>query len=63
MKILPQIGSLAFVLGLFTAVFAGIPWHVIVAEDPVPVPWWVMRACVTCDDLANEKAQYSQWEE
>ena len=34
MKTIRQIGSLAFVVGLFTAVFAGIPWHVIAAEDP-----------------------------
>ena len=46
MKILRHIGSLAFVLGLFTAVFAGIPWYVIVAEDPV-VPWW-LRIAVFC---------------
>jgi len=46
MKILRQIGSLAFVLGLFTAVFAGIPWHVMVADDP-PVPWW-LRIAVFC---------------
>ena len=46
MKILRHIGSLAFVLGLFTAVFAGIPWHVIVADDPV-VPWW-LRIAVFC---------------
>jgi len=43
MKTLRHIGSLAFVLGLFTAVFAGIPWHVIVADDPV-VPWWLRIA-------------------
>ena len=46
MRIVRHVGSLAFVLGLFTAVFAGIPWHVIVAEDPV-VPWW-LRAAVFC---------------
>ena len=46
MKTLRHIGSLAFVLGLFTAVFAGIPWHVIVADDPV-VPWW-LRIAVFC---------------
>ena len=46
MKMLRQIGSLAFVLGLFTAVFAGIPWHVVVAKDPV-VPWW-LRIAVFC---------------
>ena len=43
MKILRHIGSLAFVVGLFTAVFAGIPWHVMVANDPV-VPWWLKIA-------------------
>jgi len=46
MKALRQIGSLVFVLGLFTSVFAGIPWHVMVAEDPV-VPWW-LRTAVFC---------------
>jgi len=43
MKILRQIGSLAFVLGLFTAVFAGIPWYVLTTDDPV-VPWWLRIA-------------------
>jgi uncharacterized protein YbjQ (UPF0145 family) len=46
MKILRHIGSLAFVVGLFSAVFVGIPWHVIVADDPV-VPWW-LKAAVFC---------------
>jgi uncharacterized protein YbjQ (UPF0145 family) len=46
MKIFRHIGSLAFVLGLFTAVFAGIPWYMIVADDPV-VPWW-LRIAVFC---------------
>ena len=46
MKILRHIGSLAFVLGVFTAVFAGIPWYVIIADDPV-VPWW-LRIAVFC---------------
>jgi uncharacterized protein YbjQ (UPF0145 family) len=46
MKILRHIGSLAFVLGLFSAVFAGIPWYVIVADDPV-VPWW-LKIAVFC---------------
>lgn len=46
MKILRHIGSLAFVLGLFTAVFAGIPWYVIIAKDPV-MPWW-LRMAVFC---------------
>jgi len=43
MKTLRQIGSLAFVAGLFTAIFAGIPWHVITADDP-PVPLWLQIA-------------------
>lgn len=46
MKILRQIGSMAFVLGLFTVLFIGIPWHVTVAQDPV-VPWW-LRLAVFC---------------
>ena len=46
MKIFRLIGSLAFVLGIFTAIFAGIPWAVIVADDPV-VPWW-LRIAVFC---------------
>jgi uncharacterized protein YbjQ (UPF0145 family) len=43
MKTFRQIGSLAFVLGLFTTVFVGVPWHVMVADDPV-VPWWLRTA-------------------
>jgi len=43
MKTVRQIGSLAFVAGLFTAIFAGIPWYVVVADDPV-VPWWLRIA-------------------
>jgi len=46
MKVIRQIGSLAFVLGLFTVIFAGVPWHVVVADDPV-VPWW-LRLAVFC---------------
>jgi len=46
MKLFRHIGSIAFVLGLFTAVFAGIPWHVIVADDPT-VPWW-LKVAVFC---------------
>jgi uncharacterized protein YbjQ (UPF0145 family) len=46
MKAIRHIGSAAFVLGLFTAVFIGIPWYVMVAEDPV-VPWW-LRLAVFC---------------
>jgi uncharacterized protein YbjQ (UPF0145 family) len=43
MKNLRQLGSLAFVAGLFTALFVGMPWYVIVADDPV-VPWWLRIA-------------------
>jgi uncharacterized protein YbjQ (UPF0145 family) len=43
MKALRQIGSLVFVLGLFTAVFGGMPWAVMVSDDPV-VPWWLRIA-------------------
>ena len=39
MKTLRQIGSLVFVVGLFTVIFAGMPWYVTVADDPV-IPWW-----------------------
>ena len=46
MKIIRHIGSLALVLGLFTAVFAGMPWYVIVSDDPV-MPWW-LRIAVFC---------------
>ena len=46
MKFLRTIGSLAFVLGLFTAIFAGTTWHIITSEDPA-VPWW-LRAAVFC---------------
>lgn len=46
MRVFRHIGSLAFVLGLFVVVFAGIPWHVMVADDPV-VPWW-LRIAVFC---------------
>ena len=40
MKLVRRIGSLAFVLGLFVAVFAGVPWYVVAAKDPA-VPWWL----------------------
>lgn len=46
MKVLRYFGSVVFVLGLFTAVFAGLPWYVMVADDPV-VPWW-LRIAVFC---------------
>ena len=46
MKALRHIGSLAFVLGLFVSLFAGMPWYVMVADDPV-IPWW-LRIAVFC---------------
>ncbi len=46
MKTLRHIGSVAFVFGLFSAVFVGIPWYVMVADDPV-LPWW-LRIAVFC---------------
>ncbi len=46
MKLLRHTGSMVFVLGLFTALFAGIPWYVIVTDDPV-IPWW-LRMAIFC---------------
>ena len=46
MKIIRQIGSLAFVLGLFTAIFIGMPWYVIISKDPV-IPLW-LRIAIFC---------------
>ena len=43
MRTLRQIGSLLFVLGLFIAIFAGMPWYVVVADDPT-LPWWLRTA-------------------
>lgn len=40
MKTIRQIGSILFVIGLFVTIFAGIPWHVVTADDPV-VPMWL----------------------
>ncbi len=44
MKILRHIGSLAFVLGLFTAIFVGLPWYVY--HEPT-LPWW-LKAAIYC---------------
>ena len=46
MKVLRHVGSMAFVLGLFTAVFVGMPWYVMVADNPV-MPWW-LRTAIFC---------------
>ena len=40
-KTLRLIGSLAFVLGLFTVIFAGVPWYVY--HEPI-LPWWIKTA-------------------
>ena len=41
MKVIRLIGSLAFVLGLFTAIFVGMPWYIY--HDPT-LPWWLKIA-------------------
>lgn len=46
MKKLRHIGSAAFVLGLFVVIFIGVPWFVIVSDDPV-LPWW-FKAAIFC---------------
>jgi uncharacterized protein YbjQ (UPF0145 family) len=46
MKVIRQIGSVVFVLGLFTVVFVGMPWYVMVSDNPV-LPWW-FRLAVFC---------------
>jgi len=43
MKTLRQIGSIVFVAGLFVSLFAGLPWAVIVENDPV-IPMWLRVA-------------------
>ena len=41
MKALRLIGSTAFVLGLFTAIFVGVPWYLY--HEPT-LPWWIKIA-------------------
>ena len=43
MKPIRYVGTFAFVAGLFTAVFIGMPWYITVADDPV-IPWWLRVA-------------------
>ena len=43
MKTIRYIGTFAFVVGLFTAVFIGMPWYITVSDDPV-IPWWLRLA-------------------
>jgi len=44
MKMIRLIGSTVFVIGLFTAVFAGVPWYL--SQDPT-VPLW-LKIAVYC---------------
>ena len=46
MKTLRQIGSIVFVAGLFVSLFCGVPWAVIVEDDPV-IPVW-LRISIFC---------------
>ncbi len=41
MNVVRLIGGVAFMLGLFTAVFAGMPWYIY--HDPL-LPWWLKTA-------------------
>jgi uncharacterized protein YbjQ (UPF0145 family) len=43
MKTIRYVGTFAFILGLFTTVFVGVPWHITVSDDPV-IPWWLRIA-------------------
>lgn len=43
MKTVRQIGSIFFVVGLFIVIFMGLPWYVIVADNPA-APWWLKLA-------------------
>jgi uncharacterized protein YbjQ (UPF0145 family) len=43
MKAIRYVGTFAFVAGLFTTIFIGVPWHVTVSDDPV-IPWWLRLA-------------------
>ncbi len=46
MKIIRKIGSMAFVLGLFTLIFIGMPWYIITNTD-LSMPWW-LKVAVLC---------------
>ncbi len=43
MKFTRYLGSLAFVFGLFTVVFVGVPWYTVNAQNPAN-PWWLQWA-------------------
>ena len=46
MKSIKKLGSLSFVLGLFTVFFVGLPWYIVTSED-VNLPVW-MKAAILC---------------
>lgn len=46
MKTIRQVASLVFVLGLFVTIFGGVPWHVLVTDDPAIPPW--LRISIFC---------------
>lgn len=46
MKTVRQIGSIVFVAGLFVTLFFGVPWGVIVEDNPV-IPMW-LRISIFC---------------
>ncbi len=46
MKTFRKFGSMAFVLGLFTVIFIGLPWHIITTVD-LEMPWW-FKLAVLC---------------
>lgn len=46
MKTTRSIGSMAFVLGLFTIIFIGMPWYIITSSD-MDIPWW-LKAAILC---------------
>lgn len=43
MKFIRYLGSLAFVFGLFTVVFVGVPWYAVNAQNPAN-PIWLQGA-------------------
>ena len=71
MKTLRQIGSTVFVAGLFVTLFFGVPWGIIVEDDPV-IPMWlriaifsflggflVVLATLACEQLTRKPSAES----
>jgi len=46
MKLLRHIGSMVCVFGLFTTLFVGMPWYIMVVDNPT-IPWW-LRMAIFC---------------